>query len=481
MSHFDKSHRTSKTEKQKSVETMAVLKLLNSYAESYKLVDNENKSLKEYISDLKINLKVSKQIIDTFISKNSESKYQSIILKFQKENKMYSETNELLTKKNLNLQKEIYKYKEIINNLKEEIEDLRTKKFILEETLLKKESIIMTYKKGLSKNNYIVIHPNKGIIKMNDELLTYKAIYEKISKSLKLNDEKIDKYEAIIASLQTEKEQLKTQNKIQLLSVNREKENLKYKLKTTLNTLNEDKSYRSTNTPKIGNLRMKNLHINSNNNNALKNKLQMESLTNQSIDGINFSKLSFNNDSEEFKEVLKQAGLSFETYILLSSNKLYSKLTDTIELMFKLVTDKNMTIKILEIENENLNEKNIQLNEENMLILKKNNDSMLNNSSKITINNLNINSLKAYQKVLNKNDSSSNSSKEDTDSVIHMKKTQNLNKKNFIDRNLSKSYNLRRNEHVLTLESSITSSEFGRDCKNYDSFASSIGEIEEKE
>ena len=103
MSYFDKSHRTSKTEKQKNVETMTVLKLLNSYAESYKLVDNENKSLKEYISDLKINLKVSNQIIDTFISKNSESKYQSIILKFQKENKMYSETNELLTKKNLNL------------------------------------------------------------------------------------------------------------------------------------------------------------------------------------------------------------------------------------------------------------------------------------------------------------------------------------------------------------------------------------------
>ena len=93
---------------------------------------------------------------------------------------MSEETNELLTKKNLNLQKEIYKYKDIINNLKEEIEELRTKKFILEETLLKKESIIMTYKKGLSKNNYIVIHPNKGIIKMNDELLTYKAIYEKI-------------------------------------------------------------------------------------------------------------------------------------------------------------------------------------------------------------------------------------------------------------------------------------------------------------
>ena len=45
-----------------------------------------------------------------------------------------------------------------------------------------------------------------------------------------------------------------------------------------------------------------------------------------------------------------------------------AKLIDTIELMFKLITDKNMTIRILEIENENLNEKNIELNEENMTI-----------------------------------------------------------------------------------------------------------------
>ena len=477
MSNFDKTHRTSKTEKEKRIETKTVLKLLNSYAESYNLLDKENKSLRQYISDLSTNLKVSKQIIDTFISKSSENKYQSIILNLQKENKMNSETNELLTKKILELQKEIYKYKEIINKLKEEIEELKRRNFILEESLIKKESIIMTYKKGLSKNSYIVIHPNKGIIKMNDELLTYKSIYEKISKLLKKNDEKLDKYEAIIASLQTEKEQLKTQNKIQLYSVNREKENLKYKLKTTLNTLNEDKSYRSSKTQKIRNINMKNINLNSNNNQELKNKLQMESLdkSNKSIEEINFSNVSSNSyNNEEFKEILRQAGLSIEAYMLLSSNKLYSKLTDTIELMFKLVSDKNMTIKILEIENENLNEKNIELNEENMTILRKNNnDSMSNNTSKITINNLNINSLKAYKKVLNKNDS--NSSKEEINSVIHMN-NQNLN--NILDKNLN--YNLRRNDRVLTLESSITSSEFGRNCKNFDSFTSSFGEIEKE-
>ena len=474
MSFHDKTH---KIIRDKNIETTTVLKLLNSYAESYKLLENENKSLKHYISDLKTNLKVSKQIIDSFISKNSENKYKKIISNLQNENKMNSKTNEELTKKNFTLEKTINKLKQININLKDENDDLKTKLFIVEESLIKKKNIINSQKKGLIKNQILVLNPNKAIVKLNDELLTYKTIYEKISKNLIKNNEKIDKYEALIATLETEKEQLKTQNKIQLYSVNREKENLKYKLKTTLNTLNEDKSYRSSKTQKIRNINAKNINLNSNNNQELKNKLQMESLdkSNKSIEEINFSNISSNSyNNEEFKEILRQAGLSIEAYMLLSSNKLYSKLTDTIELMFKLVSDKNMTIKILEIENENLNEKNIELNEENMTILRKNNnDSMSNNTSKITINNLNINSLTAYKKVLNKNDS--NSSKEEINSVIHMN-NQNLN--NILDKNLN--YNLRRNDRVLTLESSITSSEFGRNCKNFDSFTSSFGEIEKE-
>ena len=177
MSYNDKTHRTWRTTKEKNVQTVTVLKLLNSYAESYKILENENKSLKQYISDLKTNLKVSKQIIDTFISKNSENKYQEIILNLQKDNKNSSEINEELTKKNLQLQKEFSKFKEIISNLREEIEDLKTKKFILEESLLKKDSIITAQKRGLSKNQYIVIHPNKALVKLNDELITYKLIY----------------------------------------------------------------------------------------------------------------------------------------------------------------------------------------------------------------------------------------------------------------------------------------------------------------
>jgi len=479
MSYNDKTHRTWRTTKEKNVQTVTVLKLLNSYAESYKILEKENKSLKQYISDLKTNLKVSKQIIDTFISKNSENKYQEIILNLQKDNKNSSEINEELTKKNLQLQKEFSKFKEIISNLREEIEELKTKRFMLEESLIKKDSIIMAQKKGLSKNQYIVIHPNKAIVKLNDELITYKLIYERISKHLKKSDEKIDKYETVIANLQNEKEQIQIQNKLKLYSVNRENENLRYKLRNTINTLNDDKSYRSTNTPKINNI---NLHFNSNHNEN-RNKLPLQSSeksnkSNRSIEEDEFSKnSSFNNsfNNEEFKEILKQAGLSVEAYLLLSSNKMNTKLIDIIELMFKLISEKNMTIRILEIENENLNEKNVQLNEENISILsKKNNESMANNTSKITINNLNINSLNAYKNILNKNES-----KEETDSIIVMKTKQNFNKEEISEKNRCKSSQSRRNDRVLTLENSITSSEFGRECKGINSFSSSFGNIDD--
>jgi hypothetical protein len=308
--------------------------------------------------------------------------------------------------------------------------------------------------KGLSKNQYIVIHPNKALVKLNDELITYKLIYERISNYLKKSDEKIDKYETVIANLQTEKEQIQIQNKLKLYSVNRENENLKYKLRNTINTLNDDKSYRSTNTPKINNI---NLHFNSNHNeNRNKLPFQNSEKSNRSIEDEEFSKnSSFNNsfNNEEFKEILKQAGLTIENYLILSSNKMNAKLIDTIELMFKLITDKNMTIRILEIENENLNEKNTQLNEENISILsKKNNESMANNTSKITINNLNINSLNAYKNILNKNESVS--SKEETGSIIVMKTKQNLNKEEISEKNRCKSSQLRK-ERILTLENSI--------------------------
>ena len=47
------------------------------------------------------------------------------------------------------------------------------------------------------------------------------------------------------------------------------------------------------------------------------------------------------------------------TYYMMTTNKGYSKIIDALEFMYKLVTDKKMTIKILECENDDLREKKI--------------------------------------------------------------------------------------------------------------------------
>ena len=209
--------------KDKNLETTTALKLLNTYAESYKVLEKEKNSLEQYIKDLKTNLKISKDILNTFLSSNSDKKLQTLSFSYQKQQKFLSTRIDELTKINIELEKKNFKLIETLNILKEEIEISKSKIFLLEQTIEKKENIIISFKKNLNKNSLVVINPNKAIIKMNDELLTYKKVYEKVSKYLKKSGEKLDRYENIIADLQTEKEQLKTQNEIQEYSAIREK------------------------------------------------------------------------------------------------------------------------------------------------------------------------------------------------------------------------------------------------------------------
>ena len=336
---------------------------------------------------------------------------------------------------------------------------------------------------------------------MNDELLTYKKVYEKVSKYLKKSGEKLDRYENIIADLQTEKEQLKTQNEIQEYSAIREKENLIYKFKTSIinkiNNNNEDKSSRSQNTLKrninitnnkyLNVIQGINLHNNNIDNQLLKNKLKFgdtlkEEKTNKSFDDIEQTETkSINCENEEFCEVLRQAGIPAMTYYMMSTNKGFAKIIDALEFMYKLVCDKKMTIKILECENDDLREKNFQLNKDNIELLSKqkeiNGNMINNNQSKITINNVNINTLRNYQKISQNNDFVNEYS--ESGSVVY-----NPKKKNTIEKEDEKIknndfktsiINKRKNDEILTL-SSVTSSEFGKDCQNLESFVSSIGE-----
>ena len=178
MSQIDKSIR--RVSKDPRIETTTALKLLSNYAESYKMLEKENKSLQHYINDLKANIKISKEIINTFLSTNSDKKYQTLSLSYQKQQKFLSSRIEELTKANIELDKQNFKLLESLNLLKEQIETSKTKIFLLEQTIEKKENIILSYKKSANKNALVVISPDKALIKMNDELIKYKNVYKKV-------------------------------------------------------------------------------------------------------------------------------------------------------------------------------------------------------------------------------------------------------------------------------------------------------------
>ena len=118
---------------------------------------------------------------------------------------------------------------------------------------------------------------------------------------------------------------------------------------------------------------------------------------------------------EEFEDVLRQVGLNYPVFLSMCRSNINAKLTDAIEMMYKIIWDKNKTINLLECENDSLNRENFNLNKKNMELNKlieemsvetKRNKASKNKGnklpSKITINNLNINTLSTYQQEIMK-------------------------------------------------------------------------------
>lgn len=63
------------------------LKLLNKYADSYNILTNENNYLRNENKDLKANIKINKEIIQTFINAPNNEKAYKVIQQLNEENK----------------------------------------------------------------------------------------------------------------------------------------------------------------------------------------------------------------------------------------------------------------------------------------------------------------------------------------------------------------------------------------------------------
>ena len=59
-------------------EKKSALKLINKYAESYRILENENKQLKSEIKDLKLNLKINKEIIEGLYNLKNQGEKETL-------------------------------------------------------------------------------------------------------------------------------------------------------------------------------------------------------------------------------------------------------------------------------------------------------------------------------------------------------------------------------------------------------------------
>jgi hypothetical protein len=94
---------------------------------------------------------------------------------------------------------------------------------------------------------------------------------------------------------------------------------------------------------------------------------------NKSKDTIRIPKeVSSNDNMDEWIEILRHSGLTPEELDRLAKNKLYSKIIEAIEMLSRLLVDKNMQIRLLEKENEKLNLKNESLYKANVALNEQN-------------------------------------------------------------------------------------------------------------
>lgn len=274
---------------------------------------------------------------------------------------------------------------ESVNRERDENEKNKNKVFIMENAIIKKDNLIMGLRKKVERmtetddNRYTqiyeketyIIDPSIAVNQIHDELLLYKQIYENLAAHIRENKDSIMKYESIINELQNENAKLRTQVKMQQYSLNKEKENQRGDSTPKRNT--EMKYSMNANTE--NEIQMPALDINK-----LKSKMKItDEMLNNNYLNSNSSSMNENKnikkiEADEWIEILRISGLTPEELDRLAKNKMLVRVIEAIEMLNRLLVDKNLQIRLLDQENENLNVKNFHLNKENITLFQQNLD-----------------------------------------------------------------------------------------------------------
>ena len=468
---------------------ITALKLLNKYADSFNSLKEENSSLKQQITDLNLNLKINKSIIENFFSNLKLGEKTDFFIKnITQENKILSEQKINLEKKNSELIKKIHlneqSFLDMTSQTREENEKLKTKIFLLEQSCQKKNNIIkhqnskLNLKTSKLKHEIYITNPSKAVNNINNELIKYKNMYKELTSILKEDKYNLEKYEKKIIELQNENQNLRNEYKTYIFNSNKERE-------TLMNTIQNGRKL---------------LTKHNNSRNYEKNILNsIYPKTSEDISDLDiFNDLYFKNkinrkqfEHEDFLDILKNVGLNLEKFEILCKMKQYIKFKEIIEMLLNLVKEKERLIAILQKENENLNENNFKLNEEN-IFLKNNNKAKNKNKIKNTINlykeyisnNTNKNEeifindnnpINIYIKEINNKKIIDDEKKEkNNDTVINNKNGKIISTAVKIPNEIINNKKNKKNLNLVGSLASITSSEFREGCPGPDSFLSTV-------
>ena len=119
------------------------MKIINQYADNYKLLEDENLNLKNEIDDIKSNLNINKEIIESFFKNegNNQDSYLSYLNQLKKEIKSIEEKNEKLINEKKELHERIIRYDNTMNEFllkkTDKSRELKNRIFLLENLIIK--------------------------------------------------------------------------------------------------------------------------------------------------------------------------------------------------------------------------------------------------------------------------------------------------------------------------------------------------------
>ena len=361
------------------------IKLINKYADEYHVLEIENKNLKRINKDLKANIKINKEIINSFFKPLPfDEKTKELITSIQHENmflsKLNKSSNQIITELNIKINELNRKLQTNISMYTEENEKLQTEIFNLKNIIILKDNKITSLKhkeKNHSNNSstinitnckidtlcnfdikeVYITNPTPVINSLNDEVISLKELLNKLNKHIAILKAKLKRYEKGIQMHEKEIAQYKEE-------INFHRRN------NTNNKIISKMGYSSFNFTKINSKELDNKHsiINTTQINDNNNKSDLCSQMIEKLEKVNKSKQKMNkmNLTEEWADTLKFCNLTQEEYVGYCKIKKISKLTDAIEYLYKIIVDKNIQISLLIKENDCINEENIRLNKINL-------------------------------------------------------------------------------------------------------------------